>query len=179
MEGAGRWTVLEAPERDGSEIEAVAWGLLRRWGVVFRALLERESALPRWIDLLRCFRRLEARGEIRGGRFVAGFSGEQFALPEAVGALRDRRKPEDDAELLSLSAADPLNLLGVVLPGPRLAAIASNRLLLRGGVVLAVKDGGEIRFLQEAPTPASRWEWETAVVRSEVPAPVRAYLERR
>ncbi len=93
--------------------------MLRRYGVVFWRLIEREAAwLPPWRDLLRVYRRLEARGEIRGGRFVAGVPGEQFALPEAVGLLREARRKPQNGTLISLSGADPLNLAGILTPGP-------------------------------------------------------------
>ena len=118
---------------------------------MFWRLLEREADwLPPWRDLLRVYRRLEARGEIRGGRFVAGFSGEQFALPDAVGMLREvRRKPASDA-WVSLSGADPLNLVGILTPGPRLAALTGNRLLYRDGLPVALLAGGEVQFLENA-----------------------------
>src|SRR6185436_8601641 len=128
-------------------VEGVAWTLLRRYGVVFRKLLARESLLPPWRDLLLVYRRLEARGEIRGGRFVDGFSGEQFALPEAVGRLRSIRKEPARGTLISVSAADPLNLLGVVHSEERLPALSGNRLLFRDGEPIAVWEGREARFL--------------------------------
>ena len=114
--------------------------LLRRYGVVFRRLLTREPHwLPPWHVLLRVYRRLEAQGQIRGGRFVAGISGEQYALPDAVAALRAvRKQPQRRRAGLVCSAADPLNLLGIVTPGARLAALAGNRFLLRDGVPVAI-----------------------------------------
>src|SRR6187397_1292587 len=96
--------------------------LLKRYGVVFRTLLQRESNLPPWRDLVRVYRRLEARGEIRGGRFVAGFGGEQFAAPDAIGRLRAVRRAEKPGELVVLSAVDPLNLVGILTPGQWVAA---------------------------------------------------------
>ncbi|HXO16572.1 MAG TPA: DEAD/DEAH box helicase, partial [Candidatus Dormibacteraeota bacterium] len=115
---SGRWTLLtSATER--IDREAFARRLLARWGVVFRDVVVRESLAPRWRELLVVLRRMEARGEIRGGRFVAGFVGEQFALPEAVDALRAARRAgaEADAERVNLGACDPLNLTGIILPG--------------------------------------------------------------
>src|SRR3977135_1267231 len=110
--------------------------------------MEREADwLPAWRDLLRCYRRLEARGEIRGGRFIAGVSGEQFAAPEAIGLLRDARRAEPTGTLVSVSGADPLNLVGILTPGPRLPALTGNRLLYRDGVPIALHAGGEGRFL--------------------------------
>ena len=113
---SGRWTLLAAatPRIDR---EAFARRLLARWGVVFRDVIARESLAPPWRELLAVLRRMEARGEIRGGRFVAGFVGEQFALPEAVDALRAARRSGADVERVTLGAYDPLNLTGIILPG--------------------------------------------------------------
>ena len=113
------------------------------------ALLEREAGwLPPWRDLLRVYRRLEARGEIRGGRFVAGFAGEQFALPDAIGLLRETRRKDGAEEWIAVSGADPLNLVGILTPGPKLPALAGNRLLYRDGVPVASWAAGEPRFHQ-------------------------------
>jgi len=114
---------------------------------VFRMLLSRESRLPPWLELVAVYRRLEARGEIRGGRFVTGFGGEQFALPEAVGQLRALRKEGATGETILLSAVDPLNLVGVLTPEAKVAAIASNRILLRDGVPIAAIEAGKVRRL--------------------------------
>ena len=110
--------------------------LLRRYGVVFRDLLARETNLPRWRELQIAFRRLEDRGEIRGGRFVDGFLGEQFALPEAVESLRAQRKQPSgsQSERVIVAAADPLNLVGIIVPGERIPAISGRTLAFRGGV---------------------------------------------
>jgi ATP-dependent helicase Lhr and Lhr-like helicase len=168
LEDAGRWSLIRkgapAPESEAESIERVAELLLQRYGVVFRRLLTREADwLPPWHALLRAYRRLEAQGHIRGGRFVAGMSGEQFALPEAVGALRAiRRKPLDD-KLVSLSAADPLNLCGIITPGPRVPALAGNRVLLRDGVPLAVLAGGQTDFLTTLE-PAAEWAARNALL---------------
>ena len=132
--------------------------------------MQREAAwLPPWRQLLTCLRRLEARGEIRGGRFIAGFSGEQFALPEAIGALRDARRKADSKEYVSLSGADPLNLLGIVTPGARLPAITGNRVLYRDGVPIAIYVGGEVKFLEELE-PAEQWQAQNLLLRRQVPA---------
>ncbi|HSU40039.1 MAG TPA: hypothetical protein VLJ38_10735, partial [Polyangiaceae bacterium] len=149
--------------------------LLHRWGVVFRRVIDREGALPPWRDLLRCYRRLEARGEIRGGRFVAGFSGEQYALPDAVAALRAvRRKPHDHA-LIAVSAADPLNVVGILTPGRRVPALAGNRVLFQDGLAVAVREGATTRLLAgDAEKPAH--ELEAALIRRRLPPTVRAYL---
>ncbi|MBO0685998.1 MAG: hypothetical protein J2P45_22860, partial [Candidatus Dormibacteraeota bacterium] len=114
--------------------EALAEQLLARWGVVFRDLLLRESFNVPWRDVLWALRRLEARGMIRGGRFVNGFAGEQYALPEAVEALRAVRKLPRSGETVTISAADPLNLVGIVLPGPRVPALAGNVVTYVDGV---------------------------------------------
>jgi ATP-dependent Lhr-like helicase len=173
MEEAGRW----APIRRGNgadgrlaAAEHVAHTLLRRYGVVFWRLLAREAPfLPPWRDLLRVYRRMEARGDIRGGRFVAGFSGEQYALPEAVGLLRQIRRREDSGEWVSLSGADPLNLCGILTPGARLAALTGNRLLFRDGVPVAVLSGGEVQFLAELDA-AAQWDARKRLLRSAAPA---------
>jgi ATP-dependent helicase Lhr and Lhr-like helicase len=145
---------------------------LRRYGVVFWRLLEREADwLPPWRELVYVYRRLEARGEIRGGRFVAGFSGEQFALPEAIGVLREVRRKRGSGELISISGADPLNLAGILTPGPRLAALTRNRLLYRDGLPVALLEGGEVQFL-EAMDATAEWEARNALLRSPTPAPL-------
>jgi ATP-dependent helicase Lhr and Lhr-like helicase len=111
--------------------------------------LEREAAwLPPWRELLRFYRRLESRGEVRGGRFVAGFSGEQFALPEAIGMLRATRRQEATDQWVSVSGADPLNLVGILTPGAKLPALTANRLLYRDGIPTAVLAAGELQFLE-------------------------------
>jgi ATP-dependent Lhr-like helicase len=127
----GRWALLRNGEPQAPPaVEPLARQLLLRWGVVFRELTAREPLAPPWRDLLVEFRRLEARGEIRGGRFVAGFLGEQFALPEALDLLRALRRSGNDGPLPEISPADPLNLTGVVLPGPRVSPLAGGRLRL-------------------------------------------------
>jgi ATP-dependent helicase Lhr and Lhr-like helicase len=173
MESAGRWALARrAPPRDDARPEAVehfARTLLLRYGVVFWRLLEREAPwLPPWRDLLRVYRRLEARGEIRGGRFVAGFSGEQFALPDAVGMLREMRRKPEAGIWVSLSGADPLNLAGILTPGPKLAALTGNRLLYCDGLPIALFSGGQVQFL-ETLDPATQWEARKALLRGAVP----------
>ena len=138
---AGRWSLLPEPAADCDPddlAEAVAEQLAARWGVVFRDLLARENLAVPWREVLWALRRMEARGTICGGRFVHGFSGEQFAHPDAVGMLREVRKRPRTGETVMLSAADPLNLAGIVLPGPRIPAVATNTVTytdgaLRGG----------------------------------------------
>ncbi|MHB8549549.1 MAG: DEAD/DEAH box helicase [Acidiferrobacterales bacterium] len=191
---AGRWTLLDLPPPDtgtpaaatpgkaevsggGSDHETseqVALLLLRRYGVIFKRLLEREGSwLPSWYELLRVFRRLEARGEIRGGRFVAGFTGEQYALPGAIDTLRALRKKVSSGALVSLSASDPLNLVGILTPGMRVPALSGNRVLFRDGAPIAVRVGGKIRML-DALEPALEWEAHNALLRPQIALPVRA-----
>lgn len=133
---AGRWSVLYAGEQPDRTrlVEATCWMLLQRYGVVIREALARETNLPRWRELLVGFRRLEDRGEIRGGRFVSGFLGEQFALSVAVESLRASRKQQPAGELIAISAADPLNLVGIIVPGDRIPAISGKYVAYRDGV---------------------------------------------
>jgi ATP-dependent Lhr-like helicase len=160
IEQAGRYALLH---NDGTaDAEAVARTLLARWGVVMRKVLEREDLAVSWGDILRALRRMEARGEVRGGRFVAGFVGEQYAHPDAVGLLRKARREEPRGELLSLSAVDPLNLIGIITPGARLPAVAAARLLLRDGLPVATLSGGTCQFLVETE-PEERWKLESAL----------------
>jgi ATP-dependent helicase Lhr and Lhr-like helicase len=180
---AGRWTLTPRPAQttasaspDPETVEQIARLLLRRYGVVFKRVLEREADwLPPWYELLRVYRRLEARGEIRGGRFVAGFSGEQYALPEAVASLRALRKEKAQGQLVSVSAADPLNLVGILTPGAKITALAGNRLLYRDGVPIAVQTGGELRFL-ETLAPGDEWTARNALLRQPLAPALRQYL---
>ena len=175
MDAAGRWSrIARAPpdERRSEEetIEHVVRTLLRRWGVVFWRLLAREADwLPPWRDLLRCCRRLEARGEIRGGRFVAGFSGEQYAAPEAIGLLREARRQAQEGHYVSLCGADPLNLVGILTPGARLPSLIGNRVLYRDGVPVALLAGGEVSLLT-ALAPQEEWQARNLLLRRHVPA---------
>jgi ATP-dependent Lhr-like helicase len=147
---AGRWTATPAPSVSHDRDEALqtqAWALLRRYGVVFRRLMTREANAAVWRDLTRVFRRLEARGEIRGGRFVSGVSGEQFALPEAVERLREIRRTPADGQLVAVGTADPVNLAGIIAPGERLRAATRNKLVYRDGLPIAVLEGEFVRHL--------------------------------
>ena len=131
----GRWSLLHTDAADRERAaESCCWMLLRRYGVVFRDLLARETNLPRWRELQIAFRRLEDRGEIRGGRFVDGFVGEQFALPVAVESLRAHRKLPLTGERVVIAAADPLNLVGIIVPGERIPAISGRNVTFRDGV---------------------------------------------
>jgi ATP-dependent Lhr-like helicase len=175
MEQGGRWTLVRRGEAqpDPGALEHVAHTLLKRYGVVFWRMLERESGwLPPWRDLVRIYRKLESRGEIRGGRFVAGVTGEQFALPEAVAALRQKRRQERAGSWVSISGADPLNMLGVLTPGPRLPALTGNRLLYRDGVAVAALVAGEILWLEEVDG-AQQWDARDRLLRSSSARPSR------
>jgi ATP-dependent Lhr-like helicase len=162
MDDAGRWALLRrgpaAPVVDNPRpaptpvdtLEHIAMTLLRRYGVVFWRLLEREADwLPSWRELLRTFHRLEARGEIRGGRFVSGLAGEQFALPEAIPLLREVRRRPHDGSLIAVCGVDPLNLAGTLLPGAKVPALASNRLVYRDGLPAAAEIAGKPHFWLE------------------------------
>ncbi|HYL25279.1 MAG TPA: ATP-dependent DNA helicase, partial [Burkholderiales bacterium] len=172
VETAGRWALLSGERTD--DVEAVARTLLKRYGVVFRGLLQRESQLPPWRDLVRVYRRLEARGEIRGGRFVTGFGGEQFAAADAVGRLRAVRKMEKAGELVVLSAVDPLNLVGVLTPEDRVAAIYRNRILYRDGLPIAALEGAELRRLAESVMRDD--QLRTLLARRSLRHPLRPHL---
>jgi ATP-dependent Lhr-like helicase len=187
IEDAGRWALVRgARERPAASaggeanqdvVEHVARTLLRRYGVVFWRLLEREAAwLPPWRDLLRMLRRLEARGEIRGGRFVASVTGEQFALPEAVTLLRDTRRAPPTGTWISVSGADPLNLVGTIVPGPRVPAVTGNRVLYRDGVVVATLIGGDTQWIVELELPERRAA-ESALIKRQSGSPLLAYLK--
>ncbi len=197
VETAGRWSLL-VPEPDAGGVDgsadaqtplanrSAAWPLeadvllqarvlLRRYGVVFRPLLAREPVLSPWRELVAVFRQLEARGEIRGGRFVAGVVGEQFALPEAVGALRAVRRQAAVGQLIAVSAVDPLNLAGVVTAGDTVPAVATNRVLYRDGVPIAVREAGRIRPLADWE-PLTCVDIERAIVRRRLSEGLKTHL---
>jgi len=197
IEFAGRWSLLRTqlappPSENGAEssardaaLEQFARVLLHRYGVVFRRLLERETFPVTWYELGRIYRRLEARGEIRGGYFVGGISGEQFALPEAVGLLRSIRKALPQRELIALSAADPLNLQGILTPGPRIAALTANRILFFDGLPIAALEAGETHKFATAnlsggePTdsPVSDLQIETSLRVGKLQPSLRPYYK--
>ncbi len=197
IETAGRWSLLggrtdgqadsrtdgrdgkarevnRPPDRTARPTELAAKTYLRRYGVVFKRLLARETGTPPWRELLMVYRRLEARGEIRGGRFVSGMSGEQFALPEAVGQLRAIRRIEGGGHLVAIGAADPLNLTGIITPGDRVAGVTRNRVLYRDGVPVLALEAGEAKPIgtEEQPTP----EMIQALVRKPMSPALRARL---
>jgi ATP-dependent Lhr-like helicase len=161
LAAAGRWSLLR-PQRFGFEdsyqpVEHIARILLLRYGVIFRKLLDNEENLPAWRELLYIYRRLEARGELRGGRFVQGFAGEQFALPGALNTLRDVRKQAKTGELTVINCADPLNLSGIITPGERIPSISSQRMIYRDGVPLAFGQRDKVTYLQ---TMDAEHQWQ-------------------
>jgi ATP-dependent Lhr-like helicase len=173
FDSAGRWSLLQPPaetQANAEDIEFIAHTLLRRYGIVFRKLLERETILPPWRDLLRVYWRMEARGEIRGGRFVQGFSGEQFALPEAIGSLRSIRRQSGQGDLIAVSAADPLNLIGIILPGDKVPAKFNNRVVYRDGIPVATQKGKEdVVYLSEIDEETA-WQTRMLLTRKQQPA---------
>ena len=182
MNYAGRWSVLHDQhngdhQHQQESVETIAWALLRRYGILFRKLAERENLAPAWRDLVRVLRTLEARGQIRGGRFVEGYYGEQFALPEAIVELRNVKKENKHDVLISISAADPLNLTGIMTPGRRIPAYSGNRILYRDGVPIVVREANEIQFLVE-PEANKKWDLQNALIQHEVAPRLRKYLGR-
>ncbi|HYJ18027.1 MAG TPA: ATP-dependent DNA helicase, partial [Burkholderiales bacterium] len=184
VEDAGRWALIrrKAPLAEPTvtmareTVEQIARTLLKRYGVVFWRLLAREADwLPPWRDLLMAFRRLETRGDIRGGRFVAGFSGEQFALPEAITVLRNVRSQEKTGRIATVSGVDPLNLAGILLPGPRVPAIYSNRILFRDGIAVAALVSGEVQYYENLD-PEKAWELKNILLRTPAPAGLAALM---
>ncbi len=199
VDTAGRWCLLRrsGPEpaaeaappsgaedsrvRSGADTDAtvqLAWALLRRYGVVFRRVLARETLAVPWRELILVYRRLEARGEIRGGRFVGGFSGEQFALPEAVALLRKTRASKPTEEVVVVSAADPLNLTGLITRGERITALAGTRIGYRAGVPAYVLDGGKVRSLDPEEAPLAPEVKRQLTSRRVLPA-LRGYVGTR
>ena len=188
VDTAGRWDLLRVDRDGGGNGAAAGRGddatgqlartLLRRYGVIVRPLLAREALAVPWRELVRVYWRLEARGEIRGGRFVSGFSGEQFALPEAVALLRRTRSSKRDGGITVISAADPLNLTGVITRGERVAALAGTRIGYRDGVPAYVLDRSGVRSLdpeEAAPAPEVRRK----LTGRKVPAALRGYIGTR
>ena len=142
--GYGRWSLLEPASPQPEPIESRARQLLKRYGLLCPELLFRETTAPRWRELVRVLRLLEARGEIRGGRFVAGFVGEQFALPEAVELLRKVKNDGPQDELVSVSACDPLNVVGILTPGEKVPAVLGNRVVFKDGVPICSLENGDL-----------------------------------
>ncbi|HEY5609939.1 MAG TPA: ATP-dependent DNA helicase, partial [Thermoanaerobaculia bacterium] len=174
---AGRWSALQpsAMTRE-SAVEIQARAFLLRYGVVFRRLLAREPNAAPWRELTRVYRRLEARGEIRGGRFVTGMSGEQFALPEAVERLREIRREGPNGRVVVISAADPLNLVGILDAGERVRAIAANKIAYRDGIAVSAMEGDYLRPLAQLDDPSAS-EVAAALAGRRVPVS-RGYVGR-
>jgi ATP-dependent helicase Lhr and Lhr-like helicase len=175
------WDVL-----DDEQLERLISIYLNRWGVLFRSIIERELLAPPWRVLLRALRRMELRGTVRGGRFIAGVGGEQFAFQEAVDGLRLKAKDVAAAEnretartakprYHSLAASDPLNLLNLILPRRKLAKLLNNRVLFEDGIPIAVVEGGEVKFLREV-APERQWALQQALVQKNFPPRLRSYL---
>ncbi len=186
IDDAGRWSIifkLEANEEpqdynwiktDMETLNHIAYTLLKRYGVVFHKVLERENNLPPWRELLYAWRRMEARGEIRGGRFVEGFGGDQFALPDAVGLLRKYKDGKLPVPSIVISATDPLNLIGIVLPGEKISSLHTNRILFQNGLPAAKQLNGEISYFGTV-SPQGKWEMGQLLMRKGK----TGYVERR
>ncbi len=187
VDAAGRWSAIisstedpKTPEQrawpgtDENTLSAVVDTLLKRYGVLFRKVLEREPDLPPWRELLYMCRRMEARGEIRGGYFVEGCSGEQFARPEAIALLRKQKNATQELPPVVISATDPLNLVGVILPGDRIPALHTNRILFKNGLPVAKQLNGVTTCLTDVE-PAARWEIDKLLARRRNPA---GYVEK-
>ncbi|MCB0428889.1 MAG: DEAD/DEAH box helicase [Flavobacteriales bacterium] len=178
LEHAGRWSLLASepePVKASHLQEKMARVLLKRYGVVCRKLVERESGMPPWRDMVRVLRTMEARGEIRGGRFVNGLWGEQFALPEAIPLLRKVRQAEGEVAI-AISAADPLNLTGIVTPGRRVPSLYSNRILYMNGEPVVAKEGKEIQFIKAPVSQEESYRLKSLLIKRDIPPKLRAYL---
>jgi ATP-dependent Lhr-like helicase len=184
---AGRWSPLRRsttpddarnPQNANVEnVEYVARILLRRYGVICWRLLAREAAwLPPWRELLRVYQRMEARGEVRGGRFIAGLSGEQFALPEAIGLLRGIRRKPEDGEMVAVCGADPLNLVGAIVAGEKVPALTGSRILYRDGAPIATLVSGTFSAL-EPMDAAMEWKAKGLLLRGGECEPTAAQAE--
>jgi ATP-dependent Lhr-like helicase len=181
IDDAGRWSIIQSEEpieeedktgwirTDWETLNHIAYTLLKRYGVVFHKVLEREQNLPPWRELLYAWRRMEARGEIRGGRFVEGFSGEQFALPDAVALLRKHKGGNKEQPTIVISATDPLNLVGIILPGEKISALHTNRILFQNGLPAAKQLNGEIHYFGTM-SPHAQWEINHLLTRKNNPA---------
>ncbi|MEQ8315683.1 MAG: DEAD/DEAH box helicase [Gammaproteobacteria bacterium] len=201
VEDAGRWSLLntfqqaqqaqQAPEQeqhrrhwnvlDEEQLERLISIYLQRWGILFRGVVDKEPLAPPWRVLLSTLRKLELRGALRGGRFISGVGGEQFAYPETVDALRKfkrKRETASDADYYSLAATDPLNLINLILPNRKLAKLSSNRVLYRGGIPIAVLESGEFHFLREVDAD-QQWQQQQMLARKVFPPRLKSYLGSR
>ncbi len=181
MENAGRWSLFQyqqepqSLEKESKRMEQIAKVLLNRYGVLFRKVIEREPYAPAWRDLVRTLRKMEDRGEVRGGRFITGVWGEQFALSEAITLLRSTKKEEKANTLVTISASDPLNLTGIITPGRLISTIFSNRILYRDGVPIAVKEGKEVQFIV-AVNEKEKWMLQNQLIQRNISPKLKVYL---
>ena len=195
VEDAGRWSLLntfqqsadaESSKRhwkvlDEEQLERLVSIYLQRWGVLFRGILDREPLAPPWRVMLSALRKLELRGSLRGGRFISGVGGEQFAFPETVDALRKFKRSSENkstARYYSLAATDPLNLVNLILPGKKLPRLSRNRVLYRGGVPIAMMDSGQVHFLKETDAE-QQWQQQQMLSRKVFPPRLKSYLGNR
>ena len=195
VEDAGRWSLLDTFKSsspivkasrqwevlDDQQLERLISIYLQRWGVIFRSLLERESFTPPWRVLLKALRKMELRGAIRGGRFVSGVDGEQFAFTETVDAIRKFKKDHEkqiEAVYYCIAATDPLNLINLILPNRKLARLINNRVLYEGGIPVAVLDAGNVRFLRDIE-PEQQWNLQQLLQQRVFPTRLRSYLGTR
>jgi len=199
IEDAGRWSLLVSPQvgspqaepekssrqpdspLTNEQLERLVHIYLQRWGVLFRKALEREAFAPPWRDMLRVLRRLELQGTLRGGRFVAGINGEQFAYGDTIDELRKAARQHRDGnvqEYVVLAAADPLNLLNLMSPNSRLPRLANNRVLFNNGVPLAVLQGEQVSFLTDVPLE-QQWKLQQLLLQRHFPPRLRSYLGKR
>ncbi len=185
IEDAGRWTLIDTPVEevpviDDADLERLIEIYLARWGVISRKVLEKEQAAPSWRTLLLKLRRMELQGRIRGGRFIAGIGGEQFALPETVKALRTcardlQEQPEHVMTRRVINATDPLNLVGVIMPGRKIPSLAKNRILFENGLPVAVLEKDAVSLLRPC-LDTEREVYQQVLRETHYPARLRAYL---
>lgn len=178
---AGRWwkinkvNISEDLLKKEKNIEKLALFLLKRYGVVFRKLVEKEKLLPVWRDLLKQYRKMESRGDIRGGRFIEGLWGEQFALPSAVVSLRSVQKEKSDDEYIAISACDPLNLTGILTSGRKIPSISSNRILYKNGIPVLIKEGKELTFTRNYDEK-EKWHLQNILIKRNIQHELKPYL---
>ena len=180
MDQAGRWTLIDQSKTKHDDnrqqyLEKMCMVLLKRYGILFRKLADKEQLAPSWRELVRVLRIMEARGVIRGGRFVQGVWGEQYALPEALAALRKIKNAPKSEELVTIGAADPLNLTGIITTGRKVPAYYNNRILYKDGVPVATTEGKEVKWLEEFEGE-EKWRIHHAVIERNVPPKLRQYL---
>jgi len=195
VEDAGRWSLLEIVKKeeeeknrrlrwdvlDDEQLERLVCIYMKRWGVLFKSLLDKELHAPPWRALLATLRKMELRGLIRGGRFVAGVGGEQFSFPETVDALRKYKKQKDNSGepvYHSISACDPLNLINLILPSQKLSKLSKNRVLYEDGVPIAVLDSGKVRFIKKIDEN-QHWPLQQVLTKKVFPVRLKSYLGSR